>query len=95
MTFSPCVQAPPPEKKERQPRIWNLKPHLKPQDASAEEQRNPQLPTSVPMPTSIAEISNEHVANFLASSGSPAPPAIDPEALMAAALAMDGSGELA
>ena len=49
------LQAPPPEKKERQPRIWNLKPHLKPQ---TDEQRNPQLPTSVSLPARVEDITD-------------------------------------
>ena len=46
---------PPLEKKERQPRIWNLKPHLKPQTA---EQRDPQLPTTVRMPRAVEDITD-------------------------------------
>ena len=55
MTVICMLQAPPPEKKERQPRIWNLKPWLKPND---NEQRNPQLPTSVPLPSNIEDITD-------------------------------------
>ena len=37
--------------------IWNLKPWLNPQ-WKPDEQRNPQLPTSVPMPSAVEDITN-------------------------------------
>ena len=78
LCLSFALQAPPPEKKERQPRIWNLKPHLKPQ--MDVEQRNPQLPTSVPMPCCVDDIHNAGMRAMWEGSGSEgaAPAAVDP-----------------
>ena len=77
------LQAPPPEKKERQPRIWNLKPHLKPQ---TDEQRNPQLPKSVPLPARVEDITHAGMRAMWEEKGSggassAAPLALDVEPL--------------
>ena len=49
------LQKPMPEKKERQPRIWNLKPHLKQHDKN---ERDSTLPMSVPMPSAVEDITD-------------------------------------
>ena len=56
------LQAPRPEKK--------VTPQI-------DEQRNPQFPTSVPMPATIDEVTNEHVANLLADGAPAAAPVTD------------------
>ena len=58
-----------PEKKERQPRIWNLKPHLK----QLNEQRNPNLPTSEPLPSRVEDIRHDPMRTWFEMDGEPSP----------------------
>ena len=48
---------------------------------TAAEERDPQLPTSVPLPKDVSEVQNQHVATLLAE-GTPAPAGAAPGAAM-------------
>ena len=54
------LQAPPPERK----RLRKAG-EAEANEGGAADARNPELPTSVPMPSSTAQVTNEHMAAFL------------------------------
>ena len=74
MCFFVLLQAPPPEPK-------RVRKEAKGAEAKAisaaksDEQRNPNLPTSVPLPMSAAEVTNnEHMAAFFATAAKSSAP---------------------